>query len=222
MIKLFLNLILHLSIAACLGGCACTGGYLPNRGHDAADVFTATLGYGVGVKARVGPLQAGLMTEVTGFGLRAGDLLGISDFWPTGYDTPASWEATATICNLEVCRGGKTAKQRGKAFSYSTDAPIVYPQSPYEARPHETDDAVVRRVKRLEEEEYVHAPAPFFTEIEVVAALGPSIRLGFNPGELLDFILGWTTLDIYNDDLEKRKKIEQPDAEVQSEGAPSD
>ena len=41
----------------------------------------------------------------------------------------------------------------------------------------------------------------YLTQVEAVVGLGPSIRLGFNPGELLDFILGWVTLDIFNDDL---------------------
>jgi hypothetical protein len=37
---------------------------------------------------------------------------------------------------------------------------------------------------------------------EIVAG---GLRVGFNPGELVDFLLGWTTLDIYNDDLGTRK-----------------
>jgi hypothetical protein len=54
-------------------------------------------------------------------------------------------------------------------------------------------------------------PACLYTQIDVVIALGPSIRLGFNPGELLDFILGWTTMDIYSDDIgkiESNKKMQ--------------
>ena len=51
--------------------------------------------------------------------------------------------------------------------------------------------------------------AALYTQMEVVVGLGGTLRLGFNPGELLDFILGWATIDIYNDDLEKQKKIEQ-------------
>jgi hypothetical protein len=43
---------------------------------------------------------------------------------------------------------------------------------------------------------------PYFTQIEGVVALGPSIRLGLNIGELLDFVVGWAGLDIYGDDLE--------------------
>ena len=48
--------------------------------------------------------------------------------------------------------------------------------------------------------------ASYYTQIEAVVGAGPSVRLGFNPGELLDFILGWTTIDIYKDDLERSKR----------------
>jgi len=41
------------------------------------------------------------------------------------------------------------------------------------------------------------------------SSLGGTVRLGFNPGELLDFILGWTTIDIYGDDIEARKQKEK-------------
>jgi hypothetical protein len=40
----------------------------------------------------------------------------------------------------------------------------------------------------------------YFTQIEVVGGFGLVLRLGFNPGELLDFVLGWATVDIYGDD----------------------
>lgn len=51
---------------------------------------------------------------------------------------------------------------------------------------------------------FMAAPKPsdaYYWQIEAVAALGPAVRLGFNPGELLDFLLGWTTLDIFDDDI---------------------
>ena len=44
----------------------------------------------------------------------------------------------------------------------------------------------------------------YYTQVEVVIAIIGSLRLGFNPGELLDFLVGWTTLDIYGDDLNKK------------------
>jgi len=44
-------------------------------------------------------------------------------------------------------------------------------------------------------------PIEFFTQIEAALGLGFFIRLGVNPGEILDFILGWTTLDMFGDDV---------------------
>jgi hypothetical protein len=44
-------------------------------------------------------------------------------------------------------------------------------------------------------------PAPYWTNIEVSAGVLVGVRVGFNPGELLDFLLGFTTLDIYGDDV---------------------
>ncbi len=41
----------------------------------------------------------------------------------------------------------------------------------------------------------------YLTQIEVAAALGIRLRIGFNPGELIDLILGFFTLDPYGDDL---------------------
>jgi len=51
--------------------------------------------------------------------------------------------------------------------------------------------------------------ASYWTQIEAVIGIGGTLRLGFNPGELLDFILGWTTIDIYGDDLEAKKQKEK-------------
>jgi len=66
-----------------------------------------------------------------------------------------------------------------------------------------------------------HGNPAKFTQIEVVVGLGGTIRLGFNPGELLDFILGWTTIDIYKDDLESRKRKEQSNNPPQATGKPT-
>ena len=44
--------------------------------------------------------------------------------------------------------------------------------------------------------------APYFTQIEVAAGFGLVTRVGFNPGELLDFFLGFAGVDLYDDDVE--------------------
>lgn len=44
----------------------------------------------------------------------------------------------------------------------------------------------------------------WFNWFQIEAALGivVGVRAGFNPAEMLDFVLGWTTVDICHDDLE--------------------
>lgn len=158
---------------AMTAGCASTG-YLSHRGRDAADIFTCSLGTGLGVKARVGPVHAGLLANVDGGGLRGGrwEKLGV----PTGNEFEI------------VCIGGEgyypdgSAARRGKSFQAGGKCPFLTTSlSPYDGS-----------------NKY---PAYYYTQVEAVLGLGISLRLGINPGELLDFILGWTTLDIYADDL---------------------
>lgn len=43
--------------------------------------------------------------------------------------------------------------------------------------------------------------APYFTHVEVAAGAGGTIRIGTNPGEVLDFLLGFFGVDMYGDDL---------------------
>jgi hypothetical protein len=45
-------------------------------------------------------------------------------------------------------------------------------------------------------------------QIEVAAGLGAGLRAGVNPGEALDFLLGFFTLDIFKDDFPREKKKE--------------
>lgn len=40
-----------------------------------------------------------------------------------------------------------------------------------------------------------------YTDIHAVCALGGGLRIGFNPGEAADFLLGWCMIDIFRDDL---------------------
>ena len=65
-----LRLILLLGAATIATGCATP--YMKDRGRDAADIFTASIGYGGGVKARVGPVNPGLFLEVDVAGFRGG------------------------------------------------------------------------------------------------------------------------------------------------------
>jgi hypothetical protein len=54
----------------------CSTPYMVDRRRDAADIFTATVGHGVGgAKARVGPFGTGLFHEFPLYGLRGGDFI---------------------------------------------------------------------------------------------------------------------------------------------------
>ena len=53
------------------------------------------------------------------------------------------------------------------------------------------------------------APMPYFMDVQVAAGLGRTVRLGFNPGELLDLVLGCANIDIYRDDLESNQRKEK-------------
>jgi hypothetical protein len=73
-----LKLILTLQVvgsttsALCVLCSGCATGYLADRVRDGADVFTLTMSAGLGARARVGPLHAGLNATVGDIGLRGG------------------------------------------------------------------------------------------------------------------------------------------------------
>src|SRR5690554_1302340 len=68
--KTILQLAVLLPLVVVATGCATP--YMIDRGRDAADIFTATVGIGGGAKARVGPLHAGLFMNCDMYGLRNG------------------------------------------------------------------------------------------------------------------------------------------------------
>mgnify|MGYP001185095109 CR=1 FL=1 len=41
----------------------------------------------------------------------------------------------------------------------------------------------------------------YHTQIEVALGLGGTVRLGINPGEMADFVLGWLQIDLFHDDV---------------------
>lgn len=171
-----------LGIMIMFSGCATT--YMSDRGRDAADIFTATVGIGAGAKARVGPIQAGLLGDCHLTGLRAGKF----PCRQQQCDIPATFDLQAVAFGLQCLRcDDHIPGQRGKEFEADFNwIPFWAPAKPHGFPP-----------------EVPSCPA-YWSQIEVVIGLGPTIRLGFNPGELVDFLLGWVHVDIYKDDLERR------------------
>ena len=167
-----------------MSGCA-TKPYLVDRGRDAADIITVTIGLGVGAKARVGPFQTGLLAESDGIGLRGG-------MFPDVSDNRESFVFPRTVDLQLIAVGDESfdsnnelTAQRHKDFRANSVRPLFFHRTIHESCPS------------------------YYTQLDAVVALGPSIRLGFNPGELLDFLLGWGNVDIYKDDLASQKMIEQ-------------
>ena len=179
------SLALAVFLAAFSAGCATAGPAL-DRQRDAMDIFTAVLGTGLGVKARVGPFQFALLGDLGGIGLRGG-----TPFCLIGRDAPGdSMELAEGLVNVDGfapdSRSTRISFERRKAYGAVGVLVFAIPYCGEELRWYE-------------------AAPYYFTQIEAVVGLGASVRLGFNPGELFDFALGWFGVDIYNDDLERRK-----------------
>lgn len=163
-------------------GCS-TSSYLVDRMHDASDIFTATVGQNYGVKARIGPLRAGLFCGLDYAGLRSGEW-GVP-FHPKGYEQAIDLELTLFSHETFLPDDLLTARHRGKLFS--SEGIICF------SMPDEMLNTSYRQ------------QATYYTQIEAAVGLWGGIRLGFNPGELLDFLLGWATIDLYQDDLANEK-----------------
>ena len=166
-------------------GCAT---YVRDRMADAGDIFTATVGTGIGVTAKAGPIHTGLGYGLDLYGLRGGTF-GSFVTSSTDDEWPLSGDGAAIIAAI----GGfvpddDRACARGKAFAsaYFADSKKLLPflDLPWDA------DA-----------ECHPAIDPQWTQIDLSVGLIASVRLGFNPGELLDFIVGLVGFDLYGDDL---------------------
>lgn len=201
--------------AACAfcSGCA-SSGYLKDRMRDGADVFTLSVQRGVGVDAQASFLTVALGFESTYLGLEDGRM--INNWTHEGFailPTEKDDQGTTFACGLVLLSmkanmnpsstGHCYQGERNKRYSgfYLCGLPIgVNPlgmSSDTLYSPHSA------------------------TKIEIGASLGLGLRFGFNPGELLDFLLGWTTLDIYNDDLEWKKQKEKIEPKPDGDGLKS-
>lgn len=172
--------------AACavFSGCASSSG--ENRLRDAKDIVTFAVGLGLGAKARIGPIQAPLIVQSDYAGLRCGEWFASpmrDDFW------------------TYVSEAGHVVDQPLPV--YVPDYDILY--SGYEEFDPGGDAAV--RHKREESvgmglATVVRDPKnrAFYTQVEGVIGAVVSVRLGVNPGELVDWLLGFAGLDVMGDD----------------------
>jgi len=170
-----------------LSGCA-SNDWVDRLG-DANDVVTCTVGLGLGAKARVGPLQVPLIVQSDYAGLRCGEFFASpmrEDFWTyvseAGHvvETPIPVylrDYDAFYSGYEIFDPGGRAMERHKSI-----------------RSHGMGPVTVDGDKRN---------CGFYTQVEGTVGVIISLRLGVNPGELVDAILGLAAVDLFGDDVEK-------------------
>ena len=157
----------------------CTSTYWNDRGRDALDIVS--FGYGVGWGTKVHALGTfGLLVDQQYAGLRGGEFMQ-REFPYSALlrgdvedSVLAKGDAETVFLCIGRARFNSTQLNRGKNYDYL----------------HIWDKLKGSPMNAAE-----------YTHIEVCVGLGTSIRVGFNPGELLDFLLGWFFIDIYSDDV---------------------
>lgn len=166
----FVVLILYFT-----SGCA-TSPYLQDRGRDAADIFSVTAGYGVGIRTQVGPLATsiGMIKDIVG--VMSGAELSAEDAMP-GSMGIILWEGASGNNHKEIAVRRKKSYEEG----HFALLPFMYgvPYFPY-----------------FNPKEY-----HYLTKIEAAVGLGPSLRVAFNPVEFVDFLLGFFNVDLFGDDI---------------------
>lgn len=157
-----------LVLVALLSSCA-SSNYLNNRTLDARDIFSFSVGYGLGAQARVSYLAEGFLFKKDVAGLKNG----IGAWY--GFQNP-SLDIDAALGRLHVFNPPYDVYIRKHGVLIADGVgPVYYP----------------RKDKWNPK---------WLTQIDATAALGLSVQVGFNPGELFDFILGWFGVDIFSDD----------------------
>lgn len=189
-----IQLAVFLTLASLVSGCATP--YMIDRRNDVADILTATCGVGIGASARLGPLSGGLTEGAELAGLRGGRFLKYDIKREESLDVKIGFLGFEWLAKDEL-------KPRGKNYIATTgmitsgpagDQRIFY--VPFVCLPYKTGKD--RHINWAQ-----------MTQIDIQAACLFGIRLGFNPGELLDFILGWITIDLFNDDLGRKEENEK-------------
>lgn len=165
---------------------------MTNRRHDAADIFTATVGIGAGAKARMGPINVGAFGNFDMAGLRGGQC----STCIANDGSPC--DLTLTAISMERFDPGCLSNARHKFFiSQGFSGLALAGSSPGDFIFKNGDFFPPSFPKTTWNREIM----PYYTQLEVAVGLLGTVRIGVNLGELLDFILGWTTLDMFGDDI---------------------
>jgi len=190
--KKIIQIVAAVVVIASMNGCATP--YMRDRVADAKDIFTATVGIGGGAKARVGPIQAAMFFNQDSAGLRGGEWYSIMETQELSFASSGIVEASTPLPGILALIGG---------FPILTSVDKFYPKEEENDRRNKNYEAYGILIPGIT----IGNRGYYYTQAEMAVGIGGTIRLGFNPGELLDFILGWTTIDIFKDDLGiKREK----------------
>jgi hypothetical protein len=204
-----IQIVVVVAVIASMTGCATP--YMIDRRRDLADIFTATVGEGIGgIKVRVGPFGTGLFNEFPMYGLRGGDTIN-PDKMVEGGKIP-NGEFQFLLLGGEGFFGTTQNMTRAKSYSAIMRAGINIP-----VRLTEQGDFSVAKIAEVQgcaTNAVRSSRLAYFTQIEIAGGLIGTVRLGFNPGELLDFLLGWFGIDIFDDDLEAKKLKEMKSNQV--------
>ena len=158
-----------------LASCSCKT--LQDRWADAKDVVTITLDEGVGARAQVGPADVGFGFFADFVGIRSG-CFGTNKIghFLSGFDVQMLFIGVGASWHDEG------AEQRSKYYSKTISWLI--------GRPEYTEGVLGKPPF-----------PPYYTQVEVAVAFEIGGRVGVNPGEFLDFMVGWFGLDLYRDDI---------------------
>lgn len=180
---------------------ACAHPYFVNRGRDATDIVKATVGVGAGGMARVGPVCVGILPlQLDGWGWNCDwveEPSGESALGLLNYN----WFVTVGENNLTGGKRGKMYRALGGWYSFRNnewfrDQNTWASNLPFLAAPIAAEKLYTKKVKDYPRPLF----HPYYTQAEVCVAWFGSLRIGLNPGELADFVLGWVGIDFFDDD----------------------
>ena len=184
----------------------CTSQERERRAADWAEVLTLTVGEGVGAKARLGPAQLGLYRGADKAGLRAGSL------GSSSWDSHDNYDYVWAFYGREFFEGWQNTRpplSPKKTTAATQRFPfIVSPYAPYPNRWHDIqgDERLASGAQN----------AAYRTQCEIALGLGFTVRLGANPGEFVDAVLGHFGADIYGDDLRRPTSRPKPDPKLRN------
>ncbi|MBQ6103964.1 MAG: hypothetical protein IJL06_09875 [Kiritimatiellae bacterium] len=208
----------------------CASAYWRDRANDLGDIASVSFGAGLGVRAQAGPVATGLGAQMDVAGFRGGHFFAdrrAFDLEPLGWSVDLVC-ASANLFGLRPADGTQApfepdvdarGKYRGQYNGCIEGAFIPFWLFGEQLHPDGMVDALppypVAPGRAAPEDHW----SPDWTHLEIAAALGVGVRLGFNPGELLDFLLGFFGADLYGDDL-ARGEEENPHAESAENAEP--